>query len=138
MQTSVTAWVTACIIGGGLALPAQAQNGKNPPNVNPTHYQCYSVEAPTSEITLKLIRDQFGVSEAVRLGPVVMLCAPATKNNLPPRDRITHYLCYEDKDAKPANRRAQVINQLTKETGIDLAVQAPTMLCVPSLKRLLQ
>jgi hypothetical protein len=44
----------------------------------------------------------------------------------------------EDKDAKPANRRAQVINQLTKETGIELAVRTPTMLCVPSLKRLLQ
>ena len=137
MRTGITALASACIIGSGLALPAHAQNGRNPPNVNPTHYQCYSVEAPTSETTLKLIRDQFGISEGVKLGRAVMLCAPAIKNNLPPRDRTTHYLCYEDKDAKPANRKVRIINQLTKETGIELAVQASTMLCVPSLKRLL-
>ncbi len=107
-------------------------------NVNPTHYQCYSVEAPTSETTLKLLRDQFGVSEQVKLGRAVMLCAPTIKNNLLPWDRITHYLCYEDRNAEPANRKARVIDQLTKETGIELAVQAPTVLCVPSLKRLQQ
>ena len=137
MRANVTALLTACVIGIGFSLPAHAQNGRNPPNVNPTHYQCYSVEAPTSEITLRQIRDQFGVSEGVKLDRVMMLCAPAIKNNLPPRDRTTHYLCYEDREAKPANRRARAVNQLTKETGIELAVQAATMLCVPSLKRLL-
>ena len=128
--------VTTCAIGTCFALPANAQNGKNPPKVNPTHYQCYSVEAPTSEITLKLIRDQFGISTDVKLGRAVMLCAPAIKNNSPPRDPLTHYLCYEDKDATPANRKATVINQLTRATGIEVSVQGPTMICVPSLKHL--
>jgi hypothetical protein len=124
------------VVAISLALPAHAQDGRNPPGVNPTHYQCYSVEAPASEITLKALRDQFGASEAVKLGRPVMLCAPTQKNNLAPRDRTTHYLCYEEAGAKPADRKVRIINQLTKQTGIALAVQAPRLLCVPSLKRL--
>jgi hypothetical protein len=121
----------------GLILPAYAQSGKNPPGVNPTHYQCYAVEAANEALTLKTLHDQFGVSDGVKIGKLVFLCAPTAKNGVAPKDRVTHYLCYEDEGVKPANRRAQVINQFTKATGIELLVQAPKMLCVPSRKKLL-
>ena len=128
--------ITVAIVFG-LGLPAHAQNGRNPPNVNPTHYQCYTVEAPTSTIELRALRDQFGLSEGVKLEKIMFLCAPTAKNLVRPRDPITHYLCYEDFNVKPANRKARIVNQLTKVTGIDLVVEKPVMLCVPSLKRLL-
>lgn len=137
MAIRITPFVIAVVIVCGLGSSVQAQDGRDPRAVNPTHYQCYAVEAPTSAVTLKLLRDQFGISEGVKLGRPVMLCAPTAKNGTSPKDRITHYLCYEDAEAKPADRKARIINQLTKETGIDLAVQKPTMLCVPSLKKLL-
>ena len=120
-----------------LGLPAYAQSGKNPPGVNPTHYQCYTVEAANEALTLKTLHDQFGVSDGVKIGKLVFLCAPTAKNGAAPRDRVTHYLCYEDEGVKPADKKAQVINQFTKATGIELLVEAPKMLCVPSLKKLL-
>jgi hypothetical protein len=83
------------------------------------------------------LRDQFGISEGVKLSKPVMLCAPTGKNGTAPRDRITHYLCYQDEGVKPVHKKARITNQLTKDTGIDLSVEAPTMLCVPSLKKLL-
>jgi hypothetical protein len=121
----------------GLSSPTYAQSGKNPPGVNPTHYQCYTVEAPNEAATVKLLRDQFGVSEGVKIGKLVFLCSPTAKNGVAPKDRVTHYLCYEDEGVKPANRKALVINQFTKATGIELAVEAPKMLCAPSRKKLL-
>ena len=120
-----------------LGLPAHAQNGKNPPSVNPTHYQCYTVEAPANAATLKTLRDQFGAAEGVKLGKPLYLCAPTAKNGAAPKDRTTHYLCYEDEGVKPPNRKARIINQLTKDTGITLGVEKPVMLCVPSVKKLL-
>jgi len=136
MHPKITFLGIAITIAFSLAPPAQAQNGRNPPGVNPTHYQCYTVEGPSGDIELKALRDQFGLSEKVKLGKVLFLCAPTAKNLVPPRDRITHYLCYED-EIKPADRKARIINQLTKQTGIDIAVEKARMLCVPSLKRLL-
>jgi hypothetical protein len=127
----------AMVIVFGLSSPAQAQNGKNPPNVNPTHYQCYNVEGPASAVTLKTLRDQFGISEGVQVTKPMLLCGPTAKNGAAPKDRKTHYLCYQDEGVKPANRKARIINQLTKETGIELLVATPAMLCVPSLKRIL-
>lgn len=121
----------------GLSSPLYAQIGTNPPRVNPTHYQCYTVEAPSEAMTVKTLRDQFGVSEGVKIGKLVFLCAPTAKNGVLPKDRVTHYLCYEDEGVKPAQRKARVINQFTKQTGIDLSVETPKLLCVPSLKKLL-
>lgn len=120
----------------GVIVPAFAQDGRNPRGVNPTHYQCYTVETSNEPATLKVLRDQFGVSEQVKLGKAVMLCAPTGKNGVAPKDTITHYLCYEDLGVKPVNRKAVVINQLTKPAGLPLAIRAARMLCVPSLKRL--
>ena len=116
-----------------LATPAHAQ-GQNPPGVNPTHYQCYKVEGPSKPLTLKLIRDQFGGAEGVKVGRPLYLCAPAVKNTLGPRDKTTHYLCYEDEGVKTPNRKVRITNQLGT---MELAVETPAMLCVPSLKKLL-
>ncbi len=67
MGTNLTLFGTAAVIVFALVGPAHAQNGKNPRGVNPVHYQCYTVEAPTNEATLKTLRDQFGTSEGVKL-----------------------------------------------------------------------
>jgi hypothetical protein len=137
MTTRFTPFAIAAVAVFGLGSPVHAQDGKNPPRVNPTHYPCYTVEAPATPETLRALRDQFGISEGVKLSKPVMLCAPTGKNGTAPRDRITHYLCYQDEGVKPVHKKARIINQLTKDTGIDLSVEAPTMLCVPSLKKLL-
>ena len=46
----------AVVIAGafGLAAPAHAQ-GANPRGVNPTHYQCYKIDAPAKPVTLKVL-----------------------------------------------------------------------------------
>jgi len=112
------------------AAPSLAQ--RNPPGVNPTHYQCYRVtekEPAFKERAVKL-RDQFGGSDAKVLKPV-MLCAPTNKNNLEARDRITHYLCYEDEGPKPPEKVAEITNQFGKQIVV---VNEPRLLCVPSRK----
>jgi hypothetical protein len=121
----------------GVYSPAFAQEGKNPRGVNPTHYQCYSVKAPETAEVVKLLRDQFGVSEAVKLTSIVYLCAPTAKDGLAASDQRTHYLCYDDERDKAVEKKVQVTNQLTKETGIELVVETPKLLCVPSIKKLL-
>ena len=120
-----------------VTFPAVAQSGRNPPGVNPTHYQCYEISADTAPVSVKSLRDQFGVSGDVKIGRALFLCAPTAKNGAAPRDRVTHYLCYEDEGVKPAGRKAQVVNQFTKENGVVVGVEAPKMLCVPSRKKLL-
>src|SRR5689334_19870354 len=79
------ALTTVAAVAFGAA--AHAQNGRNPPNVNPTHYQCYNVEAPSDSTALRSLRDQFGIAENVKIAGPVMLCAPAGKNGVGPRDR---------------------------------------------------
>jgi hypothetical protein len=132
MKTTITP--LAIIIAGafGLAAPAHAQ-GADPRGVNPTHYQCYKVEAPTKQITLKVLRDQFGTATPVKVGTPLFLCAPTDKNGVAAKDRTTHYLCYEDEGVKPANKKAQITNQFGT---IPVSILAPVMLCVPSLKKI--
>ena len=96
-----------------------------------------AVVGESSPAAVKTLRDQFGLAEGVKLVKPLYLCAPTAKNGANPRDRTTHYLCYEDEGVKPVGKKARIINQLTKETGIELAVEKPVMLCVPSLKKLL-
>jgi len=121
----------------GVYSPAYAQDGKNLPGVNPTHYQCYSVRAPKNSEAVKMLRDQFGVAGDVKLGSIAYLCAPTEKNGSGLKDAVTHYLCYEEERDNVLNKKVQVTNQLTKESGIELVVEAPKLLCVPSLKKLL-
>jgi len=127
----------AIVVVCGAYSSANAQNGKNPPGVNPTHYQCYSVEAPKNSEAVKMLRDQFGVAGDVKLGSVVYLCAPTEKNGSGLKDRVTHYLCYEEERDKAVNKKVRITNQLTKESGIELVVGTPKLLCVPSIKTLL-
>jgi hypothetical protein len=135
MRTNLAAFGMPFVIAFALGAPAHAQSGKNPPGVNPTHYQCYSVEV-SNESTVRSLRDQFGASDGVKVGTAVFLCAPTSKNGAAVRDRTTHYLCYKD-DVKAPGKRARIINQLTKADGVPVTVGRGELLCVPSLKRLL-
>jgi hypothetical protein len=116
----------------GIGASALAQ-GKDPPGVNPTHYQCYKVEAPTKPITLKTLRDQFGVAENITIHTPLYLCAPTDKNGVAAKDKTTHYLCYQE-EGKAVNRKAAITNQFGT---INLAILTPAMLCAPSLKKLM-
>ena len=49
----------------------------------------YAVEAANEALTLKTLHDQFGVSEGVKIGNLLFLCAPTAKNGVAPRDRVT-------------------------------------------------
>jgi hypothetical protein len=132
MKSTIVIVSAAALLLIGTAAPSLAQ--RNPQGVNPTHYQCYRVterDPAFKERAVKL-RDQFGGSDAKVLKPV-MLCAPTDKNNLAARDKTTHYLCYEDEGPKPPEKVAEITNQFGKEVVV---VNGPTMLCVPSLKRL--
>jgi len=131
MKTTTT--LLGIAIATGLAVPAQAQ-GRNPPGVNPTHYQCYKVDpSATAPVTVSL-KDQFGSFAGVRVLRPILLCAPTVKNGGPISDRTTHYLCYDDEGVRPPLKRALIANQFGR---ITVTVATPTMLCVPSLKRLL-
>lgn len=129
MKTMIIGILAAAAFAG--ATPAQAQ-GKNPPGVNPNHYQCYRITGSEGfkELAVKL-DDQFQRSEAKVLKPV-FLCTPVTKNHLQARDRTTHLLCYEEVGSKAADKKAIITNQFGK---IVVAVGTPELLCVPSLKQ---
>ena len=132
MKTTITPLVIVVAGAFGLGAPAHAQ-GANPRGVNPTHYQCYKVEATTKEIVLKSLRDQFGAAAPVKVTTPLFLCAPTDKNGVAAKDKTTHYLCYQDDGVKPVNKKAQITNQFG-EMGI--AITTPAMLCVPSLKKI--
>jgi len=119
------------MIGLGVVTPAHAQ-GKNPPGVNPTHYQCYRVwkTEPFKPREVKL-RDQFGTS-AAKVLKTSILCTPVDKNNLPAKDKQTHYVCYEE-EGKTVDKKVSVTNQFGKQI---LTVGGPALLCVPSVKKL--
>ena len=106
--------------------------GQNPPEVNPAHYQCYRVEAPTRLVRVKL-RDQFGASSPVTVATPMFLCAPTDKNGMGIKDEVTHLLCYQDRGVKTPNKRAVIRNQFGE---FRVAIGAAAMLCVPSLKKL--
>lgn len=129
----------AAIVGslgfwGAMALvmsaPTQAQS-KDPPGVNPTHYQCYRISAsePFKPQDVKLA-DQFGSSGAKVLKPSI-LCTPVSKNGAAVKDKKTHLVCYEDEGPKAVDKKVVVTNQFGAET---LTVGGPWTLCVPSLK----
>jgi hypothetical protein len=132
MKTTITP--LAIVVAGafGLGAPAHAQ-GADPRGVNPTHYQCYKVEAPTKQVVLKSLRDQFGTAAPVTVVTPMFLCAPTDKNGVAAKDKTTHYLCYQDEGLKPPGKKAQITNQFGT---IDVTILTPAMLCVPSLKKI--
>jgi len=130
MKSAIVIVSAAALSLIGTAAPSLAQ--QNPPGVNPTHYQCYRVaeKEPAFKPRDVELRDQFGSSRAKVLKPV-FLCAPTDKNKLAARDRITHYLCYEDEGPKAPEKVAEITNQFGKEVVV---VGGATLLCVPSRK----
>jgi len=126
----------ATVFAAMAALSAQGSaQGKDPPGVNPAHYQCYRVAeaVPFKPLDVKL-QDQFGASGAKVVKPT-MICAPTSKNGAPVKDPRTHLVCYEDEGPKPVDKKVSVQNQFGKDT---LTVGGPVMLCVPSLKTVLK
>ena len=119
---------TMALVGGG-GTPAHAQ-GKNPPGVSPTHYQCYRVSEvdPFKPLEVKL-RGQFATSTA-RILKASLLCAPVDKNEQQARDKRTHYVCYEE-EGRAADKKVIVTNQFGRQ---GLVVDGPAVLCVPSVK----
>src|SRR5262249_17053402 len=81
MRTVISGLSVFLIIALGVDTPSHAQN-KNPPGVNPTHYQCYRVSEvePFKPREVKL-RDQFGTS-TTKVSKTSFLCAPIDKNDL--------------------------------------------------------
>jgi hypothetical protein len=128
--------LAACGITAALALgfgvPAHGQ-GQNPEGVNPEHYECYRVTGKIRPIPVRL-KDQFGSSEA-RLATPVYLCNPVQKNDQPIKDEKTHLVCYQITGPKPANKSVRVVNQFGNQP---LRVTIAQLLCVPSLKELVQ
>jgi hypothetical protein len=124
---SITA---ACVIG--VSAPAHAQ-GENPAGINPEHYLCYRITGQIRPIPIKW-KDQFATGEARVMRPV-FLCNPVQKNNQEIKDQKTHLVCYQLNPQKPANKRVVVQNQFGKQ---QFRVADPQLLCVPSLKEVVQ
>ena len=131
-RTTITALCATAIVGIGLAGVALAQ-GTNPPDVDPTHYQCYRV-SQIKAIKPKGVKlaDQFTKQAAIIQRPA-FICTPVEKNGEPPKDKETHLTCYTV-PARNANKKVRMIHQLGEH---DLAVGGSTVLCLPSIKKVL-
>lgn len=133
MTYATTTLGVALAIGLGVCTPVRAQApGQNPAGVNPSHYQCYKVVGQSHRAAVKL-RDQFGISPAVKVLQPVYLCAPVAKDDESISDERTHLLCYVDSGIKTPNKPVRVTNQFGT---LSLRVTTPALLCVPSLKQL--
>jgi len=135
MKTPVVA-ALGMAVATAFGVPAAAQSpGKDPQGVNPSHYQCYKIpDAQQFKEQAVKLRDQFQVSEAKVVKPV-LLCAPVSKNGQAVRDPRTHLLCYEEEGGKAVDKKAVMANQFG---NLEVAIGAPALLCVPSLKRVLK
>ena len=116
----------------GTGLPAHAQ-GQNPPGINPEHYECYRVVGQNRPIPVQL-KDQFGSGSARVVRPM-FLCNPVQKNNQEIRDPRTHLVCYQIIGPRPVNKLVKVVNQFG---SLELKVAVAQLLCVPSLKELVE
>ncbi len=113
--------------------PGTSAPGADPQGVNPVHYQCYRVSPITKLGPKKLtLKDQF-TGRSLALGQAVSICAPVSKNNQPVKDERTHLTCYQVPAAN-AGKKVRVQHQFGTQ---DLQVGGATILCLPSLKRVL-
>jgi hypothetical protein len=118
-------------LGVTTVAPAVAQD-KNPPGLNPEHFQCYDiVEAKASPKRQVQLQDQFGETRTVT-AKAVLLCNPVSKNGEEIHDKRTHLVCYQMRPGKPVGKRVEVQNQFGTEP---ISVKSSRILCVPSLKR---
>jgi hypothetical protein len=98
MKLRIISPIALVVVFASVAV-AHAQ-GKDPPGVDPTHYECYRVEVATKPVTLNTLRDQFGIAEKIAVGNPMYLCVPTAKNGVEPKDPKTHHLCYQDKASR--------------------------------------
>lgn len=120
-------------LGFGIAFGSTAQaQGKDPPGVNPTHFQCYRVSQQKPIRAEAKVVDQFG-GASYKLGKALFLCAPASKNGEPVKDKETHLTCYSI-PAKNAAKKVVVRHQFGEQL---LKVGGSVTLCLPSLKKVL-
>ena len=132
MQASIAKASIMLAVGIAALAPAQVQ-AKDPPGVNPTHFQCYRVsEAKRLKPTAVKLKDQFG-SSGPKLGRALFLCTPVSKNGEEVKDNTTHLTCYQI-PAKNAGKKVLVTHQLGEQV---LAVGGSVVLCLPSLKKVL-
>jgi hypothetical protein len=101
------------------------------------HYQCYKVRPlqPFDPRDVRL-RDQFGRVGA-RVGKVVQLCNPVSKNGGEVRNRQDHLVCHAirpDREFDPL--KVFITNQFERKSVLE-AVRRQR-LCLPSRKRVLQ
>ena len=111
-----------------------AQAEANPPGINPEHYACYRVfpQKPFKAVKV-VLKDQFGGASGAAVQET-FLCTPVSKNGQPIKDERTHLLCYTLKMNKGGNKAVEITNQFGKSI---MKLGAISLLCVPSLKRVL-
>jgi hypothetical protein len=126
-----------CAIALSLAVTAvtrvsaqDSTQGKNPPGVNPQHYQCYNAVARPMKQRRVELQDQFGRTVKL-IGNPVLLCNTVSKNRQESRDTTTHLVCYQVVAQKTPRRLVTVLNQFGVDT---LRVDVARLLCVPSIK----
>ena len=105
-------------------------------DVKGEHFLCYKVSAFSGFEPEKVeLEDQFrGFGTAV-LKPT-LLCNPVRKNRERVMDRERHLVCYTIEPPRPKEVTVLVSNQL--DDSLKLAVTEPAILCVPSLKKVLE
>ena len=128
--TNLAVLVATVAVALGAGAPA---NAKDPPGVNPTHYQCYLAKPAKPFQKGVVLTDQFGKSKVMVLN-AVYLCAPVDKDGEGLKDKDTHLVCYQDKGVKAPKKKVMVINQFGEQV---LTVNDATWLCVPLLKKVL-
>jgi hypothetical protein len=100
------------------------------------HFQCYPVKPATTTPSHRVgVVDEFGRGKYA-VGRPVRLCNPASKNGSRIRDPRDHLLCYTVDPLQPSQAHTVVVaNQFG---GSKLATVTAKLLCLPSLKRLVQ
>ena len=97
---------TALILALGFSIAvssAALAQGKDPPGVNPTHFQCYRVSQQKPLQAEAKVTDQFG-GPSYKLGAAMFLCAPASKNGEPVKDKETHLPATRSRPKTPARK----------------------------------
>lgn len=113
------------------------------PQVVLTHFECYQPvrpgPPPPAPRNLVQLSDQFQKVQ-VKIGQSQLFCTPVVKTlqqgvqPLPVPAPVDHLTCYQI-DAQPINHTLVAMNQLQRP---QLQVGKPTLLCVPTHKKLLQ
>jgi hypothetical protein len=125
---------------GGMSLPTTCSDGTVTVVEAPVldHFKCYKakdLKNPKFDATTVALSDQFGVNDGMfEVKKPFLFCNPADKNGEGIANPVDHLACYKVKGPKldKADRpKVEVVNQLGT---LQLEVQKPFLLCVPSTK----